>query len=257
MTLDASRAERVLPRLRELGCEPPAWFLGMLASSSLRASFLDRAAAFQDAAEIQDVDCLRGFTTVVFGGSQGLGLDERHGTFPHVTRGRTGAMRAVQPAEGVGIAAPEGLYVSRAYVTRHGTGPLPTDDPALVHHDDKNVENARHGRLRFGHLDVDVRLAAIARDVHDARLIATADFPVSMLVTCMDQMNAVGRYRSHGAWKLDVDRLPLHFADTGRFDTADRSTGPTRQHVTAVQRARPPSDGRHAMTRTALRGRQR
>lgn len=234
-TLDAIRREYVPSRLRDLGCTPSDWFLDMVASSVLRESFLRLAAAFLAAVEIRDLDCLRRFGTVVFEGSQGLGLDERYGVFPHVTRGRTGAGQAVALAAAAGMANLEVVYVSRAYVTRHGAGPFPTEDSALSYRDDTNVANPHQGPLRFGHLDVDGTLAMIARDVRNTRPLMAAGFPVSMLVTCMDQVAAGGRYRADGTWNCDIERLPLHVAEARRFHAVYRSTGPTRRHVAVVR----------------------
>ena len=65
--------------------------------------------------------------------------------------------------------------------------------------------------------------------------IIAAGFPVSMLVTCMDQVAAGGRYRADGTWNCDIERLPLHVAEARRFHAVYRSTGPTRRHVAVVR----------------------
>ena len=230
--LDELRHEYVLPRLQELGCNPSEWFLEMLNSSALRDSFLTHAASFLSTVEVHDVDCLRGFAYVVFEGSQGLGLDELYGDFPHVTRGRTGAIRAVEIATTVGISELEVLYVSRAYVTRHGAGPFPTEDAAMAYPDDTNITNAHQGPLRFGHLDIDATRALIARDLCDVRAIIAGEVPVSMMVTCMDHVAGGGRYRVGGAWHGDIDHLPIRFGESQPFSTIYQSVGPTRLHVT-------------------------
>ncbi len=234
--LDAIRGEYVPARMRELNCQPSPWFGQMLASTALRAAFLDHAAALYDAAEVQDADCLRRFSSVVFEGSQGLGLDERYGVFPHVTRGRTGAIRAIELAKAAGIDDLEVTYVSRAYVTRHGAGPFQHEDPSLSYSDSTNLENVHQGRLRFGYLDVDSAVEGIVRDVQDCRTASSADFPVSILVTCMDQVMVSGRYKAGGIWRHDMANLPLRIARAWGFASVRKSTGPTREHVMELQR---------------------
>lgn len=234
-SLDELREEYVPARLREVGCEPSAWFLEMLRSSALRDAFLGHAAAFLGTVELRDVECLREFSSVVFEGSQGLGLDERYGVFPHVTRGRTGSLRAVELAVAVDLAELEIVYVTRPYVTRHGAGPFPTEDSALAYPDDTNVENAHQGALRFGHLDIDATLALIARDIGDTAPLVATDVPVSMMVTCMDHVAAGGRYRVGGGWRHDIETLPIRLAESRHFKALYRSDGPTRRHVTVCR----------------------
>jgi adenylosuccinate synthase len=52
-----------------------------------------------------------------------------------------------------GIVDIDAYYVTRTYLTRHGAGPLPGEDPELNYADDTNAENQYQGRLRFAHLD--------------------------------------------------------------------------------------------------------
>ena len=230
--IDAIQVNHVLPRLDELRCEPSRWLLDMLASSELKSSFLSRAADFIAAVEIDDADFLRGFRSIVFEGSQGLGLDEQYGCFPHVTRGRTGAVRAVELANQAGVTDVEIVYVSRAYVTRHGAGPLPNEDPSLAYYDATNVVNAHQGHLRFAPLDVDCSVALVSRDVMASRAAAQSPLRLAAMVTCMDQVMERGRYRLHGTWHMDMEALPALLAGAWHCDTFYQSSGPTRHHVT-------------------------
>ncbi len=235
--LDAIRMDYVPSRLQEQGCEPSRWLVEMLTSSSLKSSFARHAADFIASVEIDDVDCLRRFSAIVFEGSQGLGLDEHYGRFPHVTRGRTGAIRAVALASAVGITDPELVYVSRAYVTRHGAGPFPNEESSLRYHDDTNVTNQYQGPLRFAPLDIDSTISAVTLDVSETRRTVGRDFVISAMVTCMDQIAQGGRYRFQGNWHTDADALPVRVGAAGPFARVYQSSGRTRHHVKTVERS--------------------
>lgn len=92
----------------------------------------------------------------VFEGAQGLLLDQDNKEFfPHLTRSNTGmknvrSLCAQASIEGADI---EAYYVSRTYLTRHGAGPLPRENPSLSYPDDTNVEHAFQGKIRFAPLD--------------------------------------------------------------------------------------------------------
>lgn len=101
----------------------------------------------------------------VFEGAQGLLLDQGNKEFfPHLTRSNTGLKNVRQLCAQAGIDQIDAYYVSRAYITRHGAGPLPNEDPAMRFDDDTNVEHAYQGRIRFAPLDYDSLLARCAGD---------------------------------------------------------------------------------------------
>lgn len=64
----------------------------------------------------------------LFEGAQGVMLDQDHGTYPYVTSSST-----TSPAAGIGAAYPKltrscrVLGIAKAYITRVGTGPVPTE----------------------------------------------------------------------------------------------------------------------------------
>jgi adenylosuccinate synthase len=64
----------------------------------------------------------------LFEGAQGVMLDQDHGTYPYVTSSAT-----TSPAAGIGAAYPKltrtcrVLGIAKAYITRVGTGPVPTE----------------------------------------------------------------------------------------------------------------------------------
>jgi adenylosuccinate synthase len=66
---------------------------------------------------------------LLFEGAQGLLLDQDRGFFPHVTRSNTGLRNVLTLADEWGLERLEVTYVTRAYLTRHGAGPLPHELP--------------------------------------------------------------------------------------------------------------------------------
>lgn len=91
----------------------------------------------------------------VFEGAQGLLLDQNNKEFfPHVTRSNTGMMNVRTLCAQAGIDDIEAFYVSRTYLTRHGAGPLPGEDPKMSFEDNTNIAHAFQGTLRFAPLDM-------------------------------------------------------------------------------------------------------
>jgi adenylosuccinate synthase len=90
----------------------------------------------------------------VFEGAQGLLLDQNNKEFfPHVTHSNTGMTNVNILCQQAGITDKEIYYVSRTYLTRHGAGPLPGEDPNLHYEDNTNIKNQFQGALRFAPLD--------------------------------------------------------------------------------------------------------
>lgn len=92
----------------------------------------------------------------VFEGAQGLLLDQNNKKFfPHVTHSNTGMKNVRVLMQQAGIDEAEIYYVSRSYLTRHGAGDLPGENPAMAFEDNTNKPNPFQGTLRFAALDVD------------------------------------------------------------------------------------------------------
>lgn len=98
---------------------------------------------------------------LVFEGAQGVLLDEWRGFHPHTTWSTTTAANAVAMLRaagllGAGMTDPYVLGLTRAYATRHGAGPLPTEDPSLVGRlpEPHNGAGRYQGGWRVGHLDL-------------------------------------------------------------------------------------------------------
>ncbi|MEU8259527.1 adenylosuccinate synthetase [Micromonospora sp. NPDC048999] len=90
----------------------------------------------------------------VFEGAQGVLLDEWHGFHPYTTWSTTTFANAEALLTEAGLAGTaQRLGVLRTVTTRHGPGPLVTEDPALPFTDPHNPTNPWQGRFRFGHFD--------------------------------------------------------------------------------------------------------
>lgn len=105
----------------------------------------------------------------IFEGAQGVLLDEYEGFFPHVTRSTTtlahAAGRFMEAQDGGDTGPVTRLGVTRTYHTRHGAGPMPTEDPALVPllADDHNLGGGEwQGRIRAGALDLTLLRYAVS-----------------------------------------------------------------------------------------------
>ncbi|MFU8872339.1 adenylosuccinate synthetase [Micromonospora sp. SL4-19] len=114
-------------------------------------------AAFADRVAIVDRGHLAGVLragTCVFEGAQGVLLDEWHGFHPYTTWSTTTFANADALLAEAGLAGTaRRLGVLRVTTTRHGPGPLVTEDRALPFTDPHNPTNPWQGRFRFGHLD--------------------------------------------------------------------------------------------------------
>ena len=137
---------------------------------------------------------------ILFEGAQGTGLDVDHGTYPYVTSSNTVA-GAASPGAGVG---PGGLGtvvgVTKAYTTRVGAGPFPTelDDEDAEHLATRGGEfGATTGRARrCGWFDaVALRRSVILNGVHQ------------LCVTKLDVLDGLDRiqvctgYRCNGEYQ--------------------------------------------------------
>jgi adenylosuccinate synthase len=90
----------------------------------------------------------------VFEGAQGLLLDQNNKEFfPHLTHSNTGMRNIEVLCAQAGITDKEIYYVSRTYLTRHGAGPLPGEDPTMSFEDNTNHQTRFQGSLRFAPLD--------------------------------------------------------------------------------------------------------
>ena len=126
------------------------------------------------------------FDQVIFEGSQGLLLDQEVGYFPHVTRAYVSTKNALELLQKCGLPAPEVYYVTRAYQTRHGNGPLTNEHlkPLLRETpEETNVFNEWQGEQRRSLLDVNQLRFALTADA-----AYSYGLPRHLVVTCLDQL---------------------------------------------------------------------
>lgn len=139
----------------------------------------------------------------VFEGAQGLLLDQNNKEFfPHLTRSNTGMQNVRVLCAQAGISDIDAYYVSRTYLTRHGAGPLPGEDPGMAFEDDTNLDHPYQGRLRFAPLDVAGLRERCSKDFgSDA---------YRLVLTHMDQLPLVERadLYSYGPTHDDVQLTP-------------------------------------------------
>lgn len=172
----------------------------------------------------------------IFEGAQGLLLDQDGDDFPHVTRSKTGLGNVVKVAQEAEIERLDVTYVTRAYLTRHGAGPLRNELPAppvgVV--DPTNEPNAFQGSLRFAWLDVDDLADRIRRDL----TIRAQGLQVcaSLAVTCLDQTPEVTYFEGGNRRTTDeATFLKAMEAATG-LSVAITSHGPGRDDASRVAR---------------------
>lgn len=205
-------------RFKALGGIPGKGFENTFWSDELLEDFMEAMRLFLDASTLSSEIPKKLYPNVVFEGAQGLLLDEESGFFPHVTRSRTGLTNVITLCRRSGINTDEldVVYVSRAYMTRHGAGPFPTEDPTLFYTDATNAPNEFQGTLRFGRLDGRLIGEAIRKD------LAGCGYGVrpTLALTCLDQVTMEQRadaavaltaysdlailYRSYGPMRGDV-----------------------------------------------------
>ena len=146
---------------------------------------------------------------VLFEGAQGVMLDLDHGTYPYVTSSHP-TMASIP----VNIGLPpsrltEGLGIVKAYTTRVGEGPFPTEihDALATHIRETGKEyGATTGRpRRIGYLDVVMLKHAIRVSGVTAIAITLLD-----VLTGVDPIKIAVAYQWQGK---TIDRVPAHAGD--------------------------------------------
>jgi adenylosuccinate synthase len=167
----------------------------ILRNSDYEAHALRMVEALQHMTIVYTVASSANPKPVIFEGAQGLALDEELGEFPHVTRSMTGLPQAIEGADAMGIKQLQPVYVTRAYLTRHGAGPLNNEGVTFTEQyleDKTNVHNQWQGSFRYAPLDLrqlahyvraDLRRGYRLADIHGVEL---KDAVIAL--TCMDQV---------------------------------------------------------------------
>jgi adenylosuccinate synthase len=139
----------------------------------------------------------------IYEGSQGLLLDQDIGFFPHVTRSTVGRRRL----DNFIFHYDDIWYVTRAYQTRHGEGPMTNLGYDLVLQNataETNFKNEWQGEFRRTYLDVDLLKYALQQDRKGGRRVQ-AEY---LVITCLDQMLE---------WKFTEGRILYEFQNEQEF----------------------------------------
>lgn len=194
------RNEYIGIRLEQLGVPSiPQAYEELLANEGILEGFAADAAEMLRRVEITDIGVLESYNDIIFEGAQGLLLDQSHEYFPHVTRSNTGIENAAElikkafaevgrEPNGKETGPVEVIYVTRAYMTRHGAGPFPSELPEKPYSgivDMTNVPNPYQDVLRYGLMDIDALDRAIKQDLKKAKGL---ECDVRLAVTCLDQL---------------------------------------------------------------------
>jgi adenylosuccinate synthase len=231
------QADHVPARMQALGL-PLSAIAPWHTDSGIVERFVRDAQAMASRVAVRDPTFLRHRTAVIFEGAQGLRLDQDLGVFPHVTRSCTGLPHLLTLAGEVGLAEVAVTYVTRAYLTRHGAGPLPEEwatCPAPAFADATNVPNAHQGALRFAALDVPVLRRFIRAD--QARAQGSIGVTYGLAMNALDQMGPTTPVRG-GAWVRTAHLAQIVGEEVGARWIRE-AWGPTREH----ERLAAPADG--------------
>jgi adenylosuccinate synthase len=151
---------------------------------------------------------------ILFEGAQGVMLDIDHGTFPFVTSSNT---VAAQAASGSGVGPGALSYVlgiAKAYTTRVGAGPFPTEQDNAVG-DELGARGREFGTVtgrkrRCGWFDAAlVRQAIKTSGIHGIAL------------TKLDVLDGLGEIKVSTGYTLDgerIDRLPASPSEQARLE---------------------------------------
>lgn len=158
-------------------------------SPQLLEDFIRDTSAFLRSVEVcRWKEIARHYDTLIFEGSQGLLLDQNFGYWPNVTPGNTGIKNVYELLrelnEEIEI---ETIYVTRAYITRHGKGNLPFElktKPFEKINDSTNKNHEFQGSLRFAYFQFNLLRDAIFKDLAGQYF---NDFQVSLAINCLDE----------------------------------------------------------------------
>lgn len=104
---------------------------------------------------VKNLDYLNTYSTIVFEGSQGILLDQKHGVLPFCTPSNTTSKNAMEIIKRLNrVDSVYTYYVCRPYITRHGPGPLLTTTKILDILDHNNLWNEYQKSFRACEFDV-------------------------------------------------------------------------------------------------------
>lgn len=199
--LETIRGEWLPKRCAQVGVAldgPMASHIQCLLSDEALNGALFAFNAFRHEAVVLERDVIPGpINHIIFEGSQGLGLDPKYGFWPHVTRSACGLrnVQALLPDHTLDV-----YYVTRAYTTRHGAGPLEHELPHKPYegiYDFTNLPHKWQGTLRYSYLDLDFVMLNAGRDFDEEY---RGEKRAHLVVTCTDQVPET--FKAHWGGKL-------------------------------------------------------
>ena len=135
---------------------------------------------------VYEHEIVQQYDSIVFEGSQGILLDQDHGFFPNVTRAYTTSRNAMEIIKRNNLPLPTIYYITRAYQTRHGNGPMTNEDKQLTLQNtelETNITNRWQGKFRKAPLDIDLLNHALRSDATYA-----GNSKKALVITCIDQI---------------------------------------------------------------------
>ena len=202
-------------------------------SDALLTGFVQEARIFAALLPARS-DAELGSETVLFEGAQGLMLDMDLGVMPHLTRSNTGLRNMITIAQGAGIGEIRPLYMTRAYMTRHGAGPLLHEAETLPWaevRDPTNRPNPWQGSLRTAPLDLDETALFIRADLAFADGSGIRVSP-GVGVSCLDQVSGEAQMMVDGrSVRLPPGQVPELAAERLGLTARLQSWGPSRDDV--------------------------
>jgi adenylosuccinate synthase len=229
-------------RLAKLGVHFTAERQNAAADPAVMRQYLEQIHILRQNTSPAPIDAVLSRKNIVFEGAQGLLLDMDRGfKFPYVTRSNTGLKNVLALATDAGIEHLDVIYITRAYLTRHGAGPLPNEVPKLAFADvvdPTNLPNPWQGTLRFAPLDLDFLRTTIADDLSDA---AATDIEVDagIGVTCVDQIRSGADLIKSGVKAtIPAPRLAKEIAAGAGLPLIVEAQGPRHSAVDLASRSK-------------------
>ena len=208
---NASRLERLVERA--MGDALAELEVGRFAATELEArvwaalALAGRTLPLATDTGLEVVQALAAGRSVLMEGAQGTALDLDHGTYPFVTSSNTTAAAA---ATGLGVgptAISAVLGVVKAYTTRVGNGPLPTE------FDEEMGERVRELGGEFGATTGRPRRCGWF-DAVQARYAARVNGLTSLAVTKLDVLDSLDEIQVATGYRVDGDISTEFPADT-------------------------------------------
>lgn len=173
----------LIPRLNQEQLPPDVeWALRALFNQveqdEIQQFFIEAARSLQILKESETNKLLRNTANIVFEGAQGVLLDEWRGFHPNTTWSTTTPTNAKALLQEAGYQGEVDSYgLIRAYATRHGAGPFPTESVELEEsiEEPDNPTNPWQGEFRVGWLDLPILRYAVEVAQVDQLLISALD----------------------------------------------------------------------------------